>query len=526
MIKWLKRKEHIILVLLLLLAAFLRLYRIDDYMTFLGDEGRDALVVKHILEGDFTLLGPRASAGDFFTGPIYYYFMAPFLWLFRLDPVGPAVMIALLGIITVFLTYWLGKYFFNEKAGLFAAALYTVSPLVITYSRSSWNPNPMPFFSLIILFTLYKAVRDKSLKLFLTSGVLYGIALQLHYIELFLGVIIAFFILLGSLFFTEENKKNVNKMQEKMLQLVKSYMVFFGGFLIGFSLFLIFEIRHGFPNLTTIFKFIFSPNLHQADIVHTPFFEKVWDVFFRLFSRLTLRYPTPDKIEMYDPNFLVFLQVLTVVLAVLSIIALFRIKNRLTILLFVLWLGLGVTLFGFYRKPVYDYYFQFMFPLPFLLLGNLLSMSFDMSRWRKLFISIAFILFGLLFIYNFPGNPLTSPANHQKDQMKTIAEFVLSKTDGKPYNFALITPGNSDHAYRYFFELANHEPVEILNPQIDPERKSVTGQLLIVCEDVNCKPLGHSLWEVAGFGRAEIAGAWDVSVVKVYKLVPYKGDNK
>src|SRR5258708_39491937 len=91
--------SSILLILVLLLAAFMRLFRISDYMTFLGDEGRDALVALGILQGHFTLLGPRASAGDFFTGPFYYYLMAPFLWLFHFDPVGPAVMVALFGIV-------------------------------------------------------------------------------------------------------------------------------------------------------------------------------------------------------------------------------------------------------------------------------------------------------------------------------------------------------------------------------------------------------------------------------------------
>src|SRR5579863_1405378 len=102
----------ILILLILILAAFLRLYKIGEYMTFLGDEGRDVLVALGILQGHFTLLGPRASAGDFFTGPIYYYMMAPFLWLFHLDPVGPAVMVALFGVATVWLIYYVGKEFF------------------------------------------------------------------------------------------------------------------------------------------------------------------------------------------------------------------------------------------------------------------------------------------------------------------------------------------------------------------------------------------------------------------------------
>src|ERR1035437_9349467 len=139
-------KTNIVLLTVLILAAFLRLYRIQDYMTFLGDEGRDVLVAYNILHGHLTLLGPTSSVGGFFLGPIYYYFMAPFLLLFNYNPVGPAVMVALFGIATVWLIYKFCSELFNRQIGIIAAALYAVSPLVIAYSRSSWNPNPLPFF--------------------------------------------------------------------------------------------------------------------------------------------------------------------------------------------------------------------------------------------------------------------------------------------------------------------------------------------------------------------------------------------
>ncbi len=226
-----KHKNLILLILILLLAAFLRLYKISDYMTFLGDEGRDVLAVKGILEGHFTLLGPRSSAGDFYTGPIYYYMIAPFLWLFNYDPVGPAVMIALLGVATVFLVYYVGKKLFNQSTGLIAAALYAVSPLVIIYSRSSWNPNPMPFITLLLLYSLYRAVNNNSWKYFLGVGFLYGIALQLHYIELFVGVIIFCFTLFGFFYFKRKN----------IFILIKQYLALLSGFIIGFSPFLMFE---------------------------------------------------------------------------------------------------------------------------------------------------------------------------------------------------------------------------------------------------------------------------------------------
>src|SRR3989344_3725408 len=129
-----KRVTHLFIhslpiLCVLAVGAYLRLYRISDYLTFLGDEGRDVLVVKHmIVDGKFTLLGPTASVGGFFMGPMYYYFMAPFLWAWHLDPTGPAVMVAVFGIATIFLVYWVGKHMFDSYVGLLAALLYALSP--------------------------------------------------------------------------------------------------------------------------------------------------------------------------------------------------------------------------------------------------------------------------------------------------------------------------------------------------------------------------------------------------------------
>lgn len=543
----------------LLLAAYLRLFRISDYMTFLGDEGRDVLVVKGILEGDLTLLGPRASAGDFFTGPIYYYFMAPFLWLFRYDPVGPAVMIALLGVLTVFLVYLLGKSIFGRTAGLIAAVLYTISPIVIAYSRSSWNPNPMPFFSIVSIFLLYHAMKKRSIVLFLLSGILFGVMLQLHYIELFFGAMIFFFVVVGNVLFTKKHR---------ILSIIKQSLVFFGGFLLGFSPFLAFEVRHGFPNFRTILGFILDQE-STGDTVERPFFQTIWNVFFRLFGRLITRFPPPEQINTTENVELFIWSFATILLAIAAVYALVKVKDSLWRLLLGGWLGIGILLFGFYQKPIYDYYFEFLFPLPFLLVGGLLKKTstkiiIGMVAW---YIFSAFVLFHTqilptefswvvfivplpIFIYSFLpfwedkkelaifagssiafaglvminlfGYPFQHEPNKQKDQVRLISEFVLEKTNGQAFNFALLTPGNSDHGYRYFFDINNQNPVTIENEIIDPDRSSVTNQLFVVCEDTGCQPLGNSLWEIAGFGRAEIEEEWKVSVVKVYKLVPYE----
>lgn len=508
----------LLLISVLLVSAFLRLYRIGDYLTFLGDEGRDVLIAKEILEGNFTLLGPRASAGDFFLGPVYYYMIAPFLWLFRFDPVGPAIMVALLSVVTTWLTYYVGKRWFSEKAGLAAAALYAVSPVVVTYSHSSWNPNVLPFFALLLIYLLFLAIeQQKGWKYFVGVGVLLGIALQLHYLALFLAAIVFFYTFFAS--WLRENKIKIGLV-------IKRYLQIFLGFIIGFSPFLLFEVRHGFPNLKTIFGFIFTDTLQQPGYeTGSTFTATVSDVFFRIFAKLVFYFPSGNRYNLFSEEQLQFFSVFVWIMAIASLISIWFVKNKRVVLMIYLWFFLGVLLFGFYKKSIYDYYFTFLFPLPFLIVGNALSQLSALGKHKArhliaLVVSIA--LFTGIFAYNLSGNPFQYFPNRQKLMVQTVAEKVIEIADNKPYNFALISGGNSDHAYRYFLEVLGHPPVMMENVINDPERKTVTDQLIIVCEGLPCEPLGHSLFEVAGFGRAEIAGEWTVLVVKVYKLVPYK----
>ncbi|HUD44595.1 MAG TPA: glycosyltransferase family 39 protein [Patescibacteria group bacterium] len=505
-------KIQIILGIILLAAAFFRLYRISDYLTFLGDEGRDMVIAKGILEGHFTLLGPRASAGDFYTGPIYYYMMAPFVWLFHYDPVGPAVMVALLSVATVWLIYFIGKKFFHIYAVLLACSLYAVSPLVITYAQFSWNPNPMPFFTLLLLYLLYKAVKQQSCKLFILSGLLYGLVLQLHYIETFTGVIILLFVILGNY---------VLKLKQSFLALGKHYLEILLGFLLGLSPFLLFEVRHDFLNSKSILHFIFYGDSHAANLTHIPFLQTISDVFFRLFGYLIFSFPAP-KVTPHLPQIVaVIFAAVVVLITFIALYCLRFMKDKLLLLLIVLWLVVGVGLFGFYHKPIYDYYLAFMFPLPFLIFANFFSVFVESKKFQPILKSIVVIIFISAFIYALVRSPLQYPPNNQKGQMKSIADFVISKTDNQPFNFALLTKGNSDDAYRYFMDIDGHKAVPIDNQIDDPKRTTVTNQLLVVCEDLSCKPLGNPLFNVAAFGRAKIAGEWNYSYVKVYRLVHY-----
>lgn len=500
------------ILIILVVASYLRLYRISDYMTFLGDEGRDVLIVKRmIVDHKWTLLGPTASVGGFFMGPIYYYFMLPFLWAWNLNPVGPAVMVALFGIATVLLVYIVGKQWFSKPVALIASLLYALSPIVIAYSRSSWNPNIVPFFALLSMYLLGKAIVTKQFKLLFWVGLCAGIGVQLHYTYLFLvlaqGVLVA-----------------VQYRKLKAVDIV--YLVL--GFCLGFSPFLAFELRHGFTNSRAILEFVFTGK--DTGFQLNQFIGNIQDVTLRLFGRFLLRIPEAGALGNMAPMVREPWKIGQALLAIGGIVALItygiRAKKRQnsslvnTFVLLICWCIVPLFFFGVYKKNIYDYYFGIFFPIPFYLTAILI---FDVMNIRYVGKIIGILAIVGLSLFNWGGRPFIYEPNRQLSQVELISRTVLEKADARPFNFALITGGNSDHAYRYFFEIWDKKPVVIENAVVDPQRNTVTDQLLIVCEDTSCQPLGNSLWEVAGFGRAETAGVWDVSVVKIYKLVHYPG---
>lgn len=463
------KKEVLLLSLILVFAAVLRLYKIREFVIFLGDEGRDALVVKRmIVDHKFTLLGPTASVGGFYLGPIYYYFMIPFLWASGFDPVGPAVMVALFGVATVFLLYKLVQKITAPFQAALTALLYSASPGIVMNSRSSWNPNIMPFFTLLSVYSLYLGITKKKSFWFLLAGIGYGIAIQSHYLGLILGPVLA----LAAL---------VNLKPKNWIRVALTEMA---GFVIGASLFITFEVRHGFPNSRNVLEFVSrggnTTGFRSRDLIWL-----FYDVLNRVFT------------AVYKPSPIIKYAVAVSVIG--FIFALFMEKRKNHSLspgtkIFLVWLVVGILGVGSYKGELHAHYFGFLFPVPFILLAYLFTTLYQSRLCRQIIVVITL----LFVVYSTNTLPIFGQGSNLINQTKNVASEIIAMTDKKQYNFALISGGNSDHAYRYFLEIMGYPPTLL--------QEKVTEQLLLVCEDYNnpCRPLGHPLWEVAGFGRAEI----------------------
>lgn len=482
------------LLLIIALAAFLRLYRLPEYLQFLGDEGRDVLVVKRmIVDHQWTLLGPTASVGGFYIGGLYYYFMLPFLWAFQLNPVGPAVMDVLFGIGLVALTYFFGKIFFNSRAGLIAAFLLAISPKMVDISRFSWNPNPVPFFALLTILLLFLATRTHQKLLVFLSGASVGVMLELHYIDLAFVPIFGLCVLL------------LFPIRQAIINLI------FGGLGIisGNSMFLIFELRHNFPNTRSALEFIFRGGATVAPRSNN----LVW-----LFNDITRQ--LYEIVLGFRGNFLLLVYYSSLAGFGWWAVKSFKTKiERPKVILLALWLVLGAWGVGSYKGTLLEHYYSYLLPLPFILIGLTLQYFFQ----KRFLLPIAALIILILSYFEVQHLFLWTPPNNLLAQTQAVDRIVLDLAGDKPFNFALVTSGNSDHAYRYFLEIWGRPPVTILNPELDPKRETVTSQLIAVCEQKNCQLLGHPLWEIAGFGQAQIAQKRDGPAgITIYKLTHYQ----
>lgn len=483
------------LFVIVLLAAILRFYKLSEYLQFLGDQGRDMLVVKRMLiDHKWTLLGPSASVGGFYTGAIYYYFMLPFVWLFNLDPVGPAVLNTIFGVGTVILIYCFTSRIFGIKAALIAAFLTAISPGMIYVSRYSWNPNPIPFFSLLTIFLLYLSIEKRKASLTLLSAVGLGLIVQLHYMALAMVPVVFF----TSLILTPKK------------DWLKNLIVLGIGFLIGESLFILFEVRHNFANLQHVLEFITRGDGQNVSPRGLNIFSALDDVLKRIFEAVF-------GFRGWTMNLFYYGSIVSFIIWAWKQKR--KQENKIKITILSCWLLVGAFTVSLYHGSLYDHYFVALYPIVIIIISLLLSQFLK----KKYLIPIFILVFSFFLFFEIKSQFFWQKPNNLIKQTQTIDKQVLKLTGGKPFNFALISHGNSDSAYRYFLEIWGKIPSTIENPEVDPSRSSVTKQLIVVCEE-ECGPLGASLWEIAGFGRAEIVHEEaSIGGIKIYKLVHYTG---
>lgn len=195
------------------------------------------------------LIGPTFSINYFgryaFQGSVIYYFQLIFLLLGSWNPAISSYLFMLWCGVSLFFLYWGTKWLIGIKEARFMVVVYTLLPYYVNYTKFLWNPNFQLSLSPLLIFLMGLYSKFHKPGLLLAIGIATGIILQFHY--QFALVVIGLIV-----FYSIKSTRNL--------------WLMIAGFLLGISPLIIFEIRHNFYNLQTIWLFL----SHRSEINNHP----------------------------------------------------------------------------------------------------------------------------------------------------------------------------------------------------------------------------------------------------------------
>ncbi len=452
-----------LLVVVLLIAAFSRLYRLPETIQFLGDQGRDAILVSRVWRHyDLPFIGPVTSIGNVYLGPLYYYYMVPWLWLSYPSPVGPAYGVALLSILTVYLTYKWGKELVGQWPALLAALMMAVSNSAVVFGRFSWNPNPEPFASLTLVYAMFKARQD--VRWWVVASLAMAILAQLHYMSLLCLPVIGLF----WLYQLYQMRSDGQKLKKLGLWSMIAVVLF----LLLISPLILFDIKHQGQNLAAFWQMV-GPNQSIGHTAGQSWVDKLYISLWETHARSIYLLIAPWwKLSTTWATAVVVSFILALIYLIKKTAWSFGLVI-LTVTLLISWLGLS-----FYGHPVYDHYVLYLLPITCLLWSAVLVAVARKSLYSQVIVTLI-VLAGV--VYNLTLWPIFTTSSPSLTVLKNTAQLVVAQVEpGEKYNIVLLSETKDYYGSNYRYFLTTYLDRQPLIPERDDLN---SAQTLIVIDE-------------------------------------------
>ncbi len=174
------RREWLILGAILLVAVVVRLWNLE--MIPAGpytDEADRAMDALRLNNGELVNHAPFVFFGTGWWGvpSLYFWLVAQSLKVFGATLAGARMIHAIAGILTVWVTYLLGRAVWSPRVGLVAAALLAVSDFAIQFSRTAGESTITLFTWAVCFYYLYRALQTRRALYYVLSGIAGGFSL-------------------------------------------------------------------------------------------------------------------------------------------------------------------------------------------------------------------------------------------------------------------------------------------------------------------------------------------------------------
>lgn len=172
--------KKLFLLIILLVSAFLRLYKLGYYPIHLTNDeaglGYNAYSILTTARDEHGAFLPVVfkSFGDWKPG-LYVYLSVPSIALLGLSEFSVRLPSALFGILAVFLIFKITEKLFNKEIALFSSLSLAIMPWHIHFSRGAWEGN---VYVTLLLAGIYFFIKSKDRSVYLMlSAVSFGLSL-------------------------------------------------------------------------------------------------------------------------------------------------------------------------------------------------------------------------------------------------------------------------------------------------------------------------------------------------------------
>lgn len=468
-------KKNLVFIIILFIAFFLRVYRLDKLTTFGGDQGIDFLTVRDmVLYHKWTLLGIKTSIAPFFQGPIYLYILYPFFLLFHLQPIAGPISAVFISMISIIVLYIFMEKNFTHESSLFSTALFAVSPQLIMYGNTPLYQHFLPLFIIISLY--FFLIYERNIIILFLLGLSVGIGMELHFLNVSLAI--AFFIFL--IFFTKR------QLQKTILYIV--------GIIAGLSPTIFFEFRHNFFNTHLFLNYL----QHQKTSISFTYIFSNWIKGAGMFI---------------GGNSMIIGFIL--LLGIITILMTKKISEHFSQLRLLTLLTIFITIILSLKSSAFEPHYA----LPVWILFLCIMPIFIEKIFPR---KIGFILMGLLVVFNLiqSGSALhnnhgyTMPAGWTMKKIVQVGKIIsLDSKKHNNFNVASILDGNTrTYPVRYTTLIHGGKPDSVENyPKND--------YLYLISDKNENNIFKKTTWEVTVFKPFIIGAKWNLNDnVFLYRL--------
>ena len=260
-------KNYLILFSILIVALFVRFYNYENRITFGPEQARSLMVSANYIQDKPSLLGQEYFRSNslghkLFTSAIFNYSLVPLIWITNYDPYLITIYFTALNIFTGLIFYFLVHRMFGLRIAQISLTLFLFNSYMIYHSMFIWVLNYLPLLGVISIYLTWKIIKGKA-KLIDTFwlGIISGIGFGLEYLYILAIIPILYFAIKYS--------------KEKL----KSLAIFILGGAVGDFPQVIFDLRHNFYHLRSLFQYALDTFANNSDAGFTYYhFLMFWPV--------------------------------------------------------------------------------------------------------------------------------------------------------------------------------------------------------------------------------------------------------